>query len=43
MPRYFSLVKFTEQDAKNIKQSTTRAHAFNKVAEKAGVKIEGQY
>ena len=42
MPRYLSLIKFTEQGAKNIKQSTTRAHTFNKTAEKAGVKIEGQ-
>ena len=43
MPRYLSLLRFTEQGAKNIKQSTTRAHAFTKIADKAGVKIEGQY
>ncbi|HZM01424.1 MAG TPA: GYD domain-containing protein [Candidatus Saccharimonadales bacterium] len=43
MARYIALLKFTEQGAKNIKKSTTRAHAFDKLAEKAGVKIEGQY
>ena len=43
MPRYLSLIKFTEQGAKNLKQSTARAAAFRNAAEKAGVKIEGQY
>jgi uncharacterized protein with GYD domain len=43
MPRYVSLLKFTEQGAKNIKKSTARAHAFDKIAAKAGVKVEGQY
>ncbi|MBI2927765.1 MAG: GYD domain-containing protein [Verrucomicrobia bacterium] len=43
MPRYITLIRFSEQGAKNIKKSTTRAHAFDKAAAKAGVKIEGQY
>jgi uncharacterized protein with GYD domain len=43
MTRYISLIKFTEQGAKNIKKSTARAHAFDKAAARAGVKIEGQY
>ena len=43
MPRYLSLIKFTEQGAKNLKQSAARAAAFRNAAEKAGVKIEGQY
>jgi uncharacterized protein with GYD domain len=43
MARYITLLKFTEQGAKNIKKSTARAHAFDKLAEKAGVKVEGQY
>lgn len=43
MARYIALLKFTEQGAKNIKKSTARAHAFDKLAAKAGVKVEGQY
>ena len=43
MARYISLLRFTEQGAKNVKKSTTRAHAFDKLAAKAGVKVEGQY
>jgi uncharacterized protein with GYD domain len=43
MARYISLLRFTEQGAKNIKKSTNRAHEFDAVAAKAGVKIEGQY
>jgi uncharacterized protein with GYD domain len=43
MARYISLLRFTEQGAKNMKKSTTRAHDFDKVAAKAGVKVEGQY
>jgi len=43
MTRYITLIKFTEQGAKNIKKSTARAHAFDKAAARAGVKIEGQY
>jgi uncharacterized protein with GYD domain len=43
MARYITLLRFTEQGAKNIKKSTGRAHAFDKVAAKAGVEIDGQY
>ena len=43
MPRYISLLKFTEQGATAIKKSTSRAHDFNAAAAKAGVKVEAQY
>jgi len=43
MPRYISLLRFTEQGARALKKSTSRAHAFDKLAARAGVKIEGQY
>jgi len=43
MPRYVSLLKFTEQGAKTIQKSTTRAHDFKNLAAKAGVKVEAQY
>ncbi len=43
MARYIALLKFTEPGAKNIKKSTTRAHQFDQLAAKSGVKVEGQY
>ncbi len=43
MPRYISLIRFTEQGVKALKKSTTRAHAFDQAAAKAGVTIEGQF
>ena len=43
MARYITLLKFTEKGSSNIKQSTMRAHAFDTLAEKAGVTVEGQY
>ncbi len=43
MARYITLLRFTEQGAKNVKKSTRRAHAFDRLAEKTGVKIVGQY
>lgn len=43
MTRYLTLLRFTEQGAKNIKDSPSRAHAFKEDATKAGVKVEGQY
>ena len=43
MACYIALLRFTEQGAKDLKQSTKRAHKFDKTAKKAGVKIEGQY
>lgn len=43
MPKYISLLQFTDKGAREIKSSTTRAAAFDKAAEKAGVRIEAQY
>ena len=43
MARYIALLKFTEQGAKNIKKSTSRAHQFDKLAVRSDVKVEGQY
>lgn len=43
MARYIALLQFTQQGATQIKKSTARAHAFDKIAERAGVKVEGQY
>ena len=43
MATYISLIRFTGQGARDIKKSVDRAHAFDQAAEKAGIKIEGQY
>lgn len=43
MARYITLLKFTEKGAKAIKESTSRAHAFDALAAKAGVQVEGQF
>ena len=43
MARYIALLKFTDQGAKNLKKSTARAHAFDALAAKAGLKVDGQY
>ena len=43
MIRYITLLRFTDQGAKNLPQSTSRARAFKEMATKAGVKVEGQY
>lgn len=43
MARYIALLKFTDQGAKNIRKSTSRAHQFDKLAAKSGVKVEGQF
>ena len=43
MPRYIALLQFTQQGATQMKKSTARAHAFDKLAERASVKVEGQY
>ena len=43
MARYIALLKYTEQGAKNLKKSTARAHQFDRLAAKSGVKVEGQY
>jgi uncharacterized protein with GYD domain len=42
MSRYISLLRFTEQGAKNIKKSAARALTFRKSAEKLGVTVESQ-
>lgn len=43
MNQYIALLTFTAQGAANIQDSTNRAHHFNKLAKKAGVKVTGQY
>jgi len=42
MARYVSLLRFTSQGARNLKQSPVRAAAFEKAAKKAGVMVELQ-
>lgn len=42
MARYVSLLRFTDQGARNNKKSTARASAFKKAAAKAGVRVELQ-
>lgn len=43
MARYITLLTFTEQGATNIQKSTKRAHSFDRLAEKTGVRIVAQY
>ena len=43
MARYISLLRFTAQGTKHLKKSTARAHAYDKLAARAGVKVEAQY
>ena len=43
MIRYLTLIRFTEQGAKNLSKSPARAAAFRDAAAKAGVKVEIQY
>lgn len=42
MARYVVLLQFTDQGARQIKDSTTRAHSFAEAARKSGVIIENQ-
>ena len=42
MARYVTLIRFTEQGARNLGKSPDRALAFRKAAEKAGVTVETQ-
>ena len=42
MARYVSLIRFTEQGARNIKESAGRALAFKRDAEKLGITVETQ-
>jgi uncharacterized protein with GYD domain len=43
MPKYISLLRFTDKGAREIRNSTTRASEFDTIAEKAGVRVEAQY
>ena len=43
MVRYVTLLRFTEQGARNLNKSTARAEAFRQAAAKAGVTVEAQY
>lgn len=43
MNHYIALLRFTQKGAEHIKASTKRAHHFNAMAKKAGVKVEAQY
>ena len=42
MARYVTLIRFTDQGARNMKKSPTRALAFTKAARQAGVTVEAQ-
>ena len=42
MARYVTLIRMTDQGARNIKKSPARALAFKQAAEKAGIKVELQ-
>jgi len=43
MIRYVTLLSFTEQGVKDLKNSTNRAVAFREAGTKAGVNVETQY
>ena len=43
MTHYIALLRFTQKGAEHVKDSTKRAHHFNQMAKKSGVKIEAQY
>ncbi|MCW5638863.1 MAG: GYD domain-containing protein [Rubrivivax sp.] len=43
MPAYITLASFTDQGARNIKDSPTRFEAFRVLAEAAGVTVKGAY
>ena len=43
MARYITLLRFTDKGSSHIKESTSRAHAFDEIAAKSGVTVEGQY
>lgn len=42
MARYVSLIRFTNQGARTLKKTTSRALDFQKAAQKAGITIETQ-
>lgn len=39
MPKYVSLIRFTEQGMRNVKDTAKRARAFKDMAEQAGIKV----
>lgn len=43
MATFIVLLDFTDQGVRNLKDSPQRADAFNAYAERAGVRIVGQY
>lgn len=43
MPRYITLLNFTDQGARNIRESSARADAATQLARKMGVEIEQIY
>ena len=43
MYRCITLLKFTEKGSHQIKESTSRAHAFDALAAKSGVKVDSQF
>ncbi|MCZ7564262.1 MAG: GYD domain-containing protein [Burkholderiales bacterium] len=43
MPTFISLVNFTDQGVKNVKDSPDRLQAFRAAAEKLGVKVKDVY
>lgn len=43
MATYVTLITFTEEGAKHIKDSPRRAEAFDRAAEASGISIVGQY
>lgn len=43
MPTYVSLVDFTDQGIRNVKQTLDRAQAFRETARKAGVTVRDMY
>ena len=43
MTTFVSLISFTDQGIRNIKDSPTRLEAFEATAEKLGVKLKGAY
>jgi len=43
MPKYISLVKYTQKGIENIKESPSRLDGFKKLCESVGAKLEGFY
>ena len=43
MATYISLINFTDQGVRNVKQSTERAKAATQAAEKLGIKVKDIY